>query len=345
MPTSNLKLFLAIILSVVLFFGGKYVIEKPEVISPNNLISYGKNILSNIKLPSFKITNLLTLKKNQNNFNINQQEKTSDSFMLPTVNTPTKPIYFLPSLIPSPTIKILKPTANPTTTLTSNNNNYYPTEIIKPSKKPKPTDTPKPSPIISDQRPGSTLEEIFREVSKRECVPYGLLRAFHQQETGSYLPFNISSSTVKIYNKYGWWIDGTGDPCYGLGYDTLTGKVPQDSIKAGFQCRNSIGNQTYDQQIMGLFQISKYEQESSYKYLKDTFPKNFDRRVFFDNAMIFARITKNRVGNPPSNCEDWPLDIIKKVAEKHHGACKYNYGNGNSGDYCQQVLNYYKQYK
>ena len=234
-------------------------------------------------------------------------------------NQPTSPI----KKAPTPTTK---KSVNPTSTPSP-----------KPTKTPKPTATPKPAAVTADARPGTTMEAIFQEVSKRQCIPAALLHAFQTKESGPFFNYNNSASIIKIYNTYGWWISGAGDPCYGLGYHTQTGRVPQDSVKAGDQCRTAVQPDAYDQGIMGILQIGTSEQDGAYKYLKETFPKNYDRRVLFDNAMIFAIITKGRLGNPPKNCNDWPDDAIKIAAEKHYGSCASNY--------CSDILKYYKQYK
>lgn len=240
-------------------------------------------------------------------------------FQLPTTNIVSTPTEVI---MPSPTKKMIYiPTATPTI------------KLIQPT----PTAAAIFSPILSDVRPGNTMEEIFKEVSKRECIPLALLRSFQTQESGPYFSYNNPASVVKIYNTYGWWINGSGDPCYGLGYHTQTGIVPPDSVMAGKQCRKAAQPNAFDQGIMGIFQVSKSEQDAAYKYLKETFPKNYDRRVLFDNAMIFAVITKNRIGNPPSNCDDWSDEVIRIAAEKHYGSCANNY--------CDNIIKYYHQYK
>lgn len=340
MSNSNFRIFLAIFLSIIIiFFINQYsqnplvFIKKIETL-PKNIISASKNI----KLPKIDFSSFLSFNKLKT-LSDNFQNNKNSSFKLPTAKF----------TLPNPTLTLI--TNQQIVTPTSYNfknqisTQFIPTNIPtkilisspKPTKQSKPSSTLKPSPITQDQRPGQTMEEIFQEVSKRMCIPTALLHAFQTQESGPFFPYNSSPSTIKIYNTYGWWIDGKGDPCFGLGYFTQSGLVPQDSIKAGQTCRKAVQPGAYDQKIMGIFQISEYEQNVAYKYLKDIFPKNYDRRVLFDNAMIFAVITKNRLGNPPKNCEDWPDDAIKTAAEKHYGSCGDNY--------CANILKYYKQYK
>lgn len=331
MSTSNLRIFLAIFFSgIIIFFVNQYsqnpllFIKKVENL-PKNISSS----IQNLHFPKINFNLFLSSKPNWQSQENNQSNQNS-SFTLPTSTEKT--------IFPTKISNYQLITQTPINTYPSQVIINTPTKIPTSTKTPKPSPTPLPPPITTDERPGQTMEEIFQEVSKRMCIPFALLRAFQTQESGPYFSYNSSSSTIKIYNTYGWWIDGKGDPCVGLGYYTQSGLVPNDSIKAGQTCRNAVQPDAYDQKIMGIFQISEYEQNGAYKYLKNTFPKNYDRRVLFDNAMIFAIITKNRIsGSPPKNCNDWPEDIIKLVAEKHYGNCGDNY--------CANILKYYKQYK
>ncbi|MEK7597329.1 MAG: hypothetical protein AAB441_01645 [Patescibacteria group bacterium] len=294
-----------------------------------------KNLLSNIKFNPNSLVKFFTIKFDSKEPElVSRLDKPNNSFIFPTVNQITSP----------PTITPKIGSGNPTPTI-----RLYPTNKIVPTTKPvataipKPTNTPKPTkvpplpPITSDTRPGTSLEEIFQEVNKRACIPVPLLRAFQTQESGPFYNYNNSASITKIYNAYGWWKTGAGDPCFGLGYHSQTGVVPQDSVKAGTSCQNAVQPNAYDQGIMGVLQISQFEQDRTRKYTTPILPKNIDRRVLFDNALIFAYATRARVGTPPKNCDDWPADVIKVAAEKHYGACTDNY--------CANILKYYNQYK
>ncbi len=326
MIVSNRRIFLAIFLSLVIFFGIKYLYSNLQILSPDNIYASisQKTAELKTKISSIKIPNLSNFFSLKFNPSINNQPSiinNSDfSFSLPTVTQPSptdfNQLYPTPTNKPSPT---RRPTATP-----------RPTAI-------PPTSTPAPEPIASDSRPGTSLTEIFEEVNKRECIPVALLMAFQTEESGAFFDKNNPPSIIKIYNTYGWWQTGAGDPCFGLGYHSQTGIVPQDSVKAGIRCRNAVGNLA-DQRIMGILQIGQWEQEVSRKNTISTLPKNIDRRVLFDNAIIFASITKNRVGNlAPDSCDDWPDDVIRLAAEKHYGSCGDNY--------CTDILKYYKQYK
>jgi len=319
MNTPNWKIFLAITLSLLIFFGGSYLYKNYQTIKPPNLSNF-KNLLAQASLK-----NLITFNFSTNNGTMKQWSNRNNSFTLPT-SQPSQPTQPIKPIKPTPT----------------NSNQPQPTRPIplsstpKPTQKPQPTVTPPPQSITSDVRPGKSLEEIFQDVSRRECIPAALLMAFKTEETGDRFK-NDSSSTIQTYNIYGWWKTGAGDPCYGFGYHTQTGIVPSDSVKAGTKCATAASNQT-DLGIMGLIQISQWEQDVSRKYTTETLPNNIDRRVLFDNALIFAIITKNRVGNQaPDSCTDWPDDIVRLAAEKHYGTCGDNY--------CDNVLRYYKQYK
>ncbi|MCX6730369.1 MAG: hypothetical protein NTZ55_00815 [Candidatus Roizmanbacteria bacterium] len=250
----------------------------------------------------------------------------------PPTSTPTQ--AFPTQIIPSS--PILKPTLIPTI--------IKPTEVPKPTKPPKPTAVPELPPVTDDVRPGSSLKEILQEVEKRTCVPAALMMAIKSVETGERFK-NDSAATIKIYNTYGWWKTGTGDPCYGFGYHTQIGIVPSDSVGAGTKCSSAIGNPT-DIKIMGLLQVSEWEQEVTRKNTIKVLSKNIDRRVLFDNAVIFAWATKGRAGKSPQpSCSDWPEETVKLVAEKHHGVCQYDYGNGAKGNYCTKIWELYKSFK
>lgn len=291
-----------------------------------------KGLLTNIKFPSLNLTKLFTLRFNPDDGTINNPNENVD-FLTPVPQpTALKP---LPTesvgneLMEEPESEI--PIQTPPTKIPTK----IPTSTPKPTKPPKPTPTPVPPTITTAVRPGSTLSEIYEEIQERMCVPAALMYAFQQAETGAWWPVNTASSKVKIYNKYGWWLDGSGSSCTGMGYHTQIGIVPSDAVDAGTKCQNPIPSGA-DQAIMGLWQISKYEEDAAKKHVVKIIKGEIDRRVIFDNAVIFAVITKNRLGDPPKNCSDWPADAIKTAAEKHYGTCGDNY--------CNKVLNYYKQY-
>ena len=300
-----------------------------------------QNLLSRLRVPSLNFTNLLTPQ-----FNSNDQPGTATNksafFTLPTAasqpaganqSQPTLTSFnnLTPGVRLSPT-----PTPRPTSKLTPTKS---PTQKPTPTKYVKPTATPTPRPITTDARPGASLSEIFQDVGKRTCFPPALLHAFQTKETGVFFNYNNPSSIIKIYNTYGWWKTGSGDPCFGLGYHTQTGIVPTDSVRAGDRCRNAVGS-SEDLGIMGILQVSQFEEDATRKYTKTTLPNNVDRRVLFDNALIFAIATKNRIGDVPKNCNVWPDDAVLDAAEKHIGV-----GSCNVGNYCADILKYYKQYK
>ena len=351
MQPSNLRIFLAILLSLIVFFGASYLIKNPQVLQPNNIIASASQAvngittsLSTIKLPN--LTKMFTLKLPSKN---NQSSQSGGSFF--------SSFSFDAFLAPSPTpIPIINDTDNnqlmnnePIDDVVDDNEQpqYIEPTKVKPTKYVKPTKpppTPTPKPITSDVRPGTSLMGIFEEVGKLTCFPPALLMAFQQKETGVFFNKDNPSSVIKTYNTYGWWTTGTGDPCFGLGYHTQTGIVPQDSVKAGTRCRNAVGDPN-DIGIMGVLQISDEEQKLTRKYTLPILPKNIDRRVIFDNALIFAIATKNRVGTVPRSCNDWPEETISIAAEKHHGVCRYDYGGGNTGNYCSDIIKLYRQYK
>lgn len=332
----------------------KYAQESPSEMAPQiqiqtiaadfsqSIANSGSNILA--ALQSFKIPTLVSFvppPQPEQPFEQPIEPSPVDWETEPTTppETPTSTPAILPTNGPIPT-QVRQPTTKPP---------IQPTQAPQPTKAPKPTKVPKPTevvypPINDDVRPGTSLNEIFQEVEKRACVPAALLMAIKSVETGEKFK-NDSAATIKIYNTYGWWKTGTGDPCYGYGYHTQTGIIPSDSVNPGGKCSSAIGNPT-DIKIMGLLQISEWEQETTRKNTIKTLPKNIDRRVLFDNTLIFAWATRGRAGNSPQpSCSDWPQETVKLVAEKHHGVCQYDYGNGAAGNYCTKIWDLYRSFK
>ncbi len=314
-----------------------------------------KDAIADFQFPKINVGKLFSLNFNAPNNEVVEQLNNQGGE--PVNFYQTTPVPTLPRRSPSIIMTKAGPTNIPdsSTPMPTVRNGFKPfptnikstiksTKTPRPTKTPKPTPTPKPPPITTDLRPGKTMMEIFQEVSKRMCFPPALLMAFQTKESGPFFKSTNPESVIKIYNTYGWWKTGAGNPCFGLGYHTQTGIVPPDSVSAGTRCRNAVGSPD-DIGVMGIFQISQWEQDVSRKNTSATLPKNIDRRVLFDNALIFASITKNRAGTVPKDCNNWPDDVIKMVAEKHHGVCNYNYGNGNTGNYCTDILKLYKQYK
>ncbi|MEK7522252.1 MAG: hypothetical protein AAB569_01615 [Patescibacteria group bacterium] len=312
-----------------------------------------KNLLSSLKFNPNSITRLFTIDFGLTNNNstikqLNNQNNASVDFTKistkPTqpiiVQTPNLGVSTNPTTKPCTGQTCLTPTILiPTTKITPTKiPTKIPTNIPKPTNTPKPTKVPTPPPITSDIRPGTSLMTIFQEVGKRACIPAALLMAFKTEETGERFK-NDSATTIKIYNTYGWWQTGAGDPCYGYGYNTATGFVPSDSVSAGTHCWGGAGGA--DLKIMGLLQISEEEETLTRKYTKKTLPNNIDRRVFFDNALIFAIATNNRIGVTPKSCTVWTDDEVQIAAEKHYGSCYISA----TRNYCNEVLNLYKQYR
>ncbi|MCX6731912.1 MAG: hypothetical protein NTV98_00015 [Candidatus Roizmanbacteria bacterium] len=261
----------------------------------------------------------------------------SDEWLTAPTSPPSPPTSTPAQAFPTqnmPSSVIIKPSLIPT---------IQPTAVPKPTKEPKPTPIPELPPVTSDQRPGSNLEEVFKEVSKRMCIPVALLKATQQEESGErYRSF--ANSKFSLANRYNWWNDASVtelDYFNGVAYYTQSGKGPTDSKFPGAKIAQAVQPDAYDQQIMGPEQISQQEQDVSRKNTIKILPKNIDRRVLFDNLIIYASITKNRLGKAPSSCDDWPEDAVKTVAEKHYGSC--NIGGGRN--YCTEVWNLYKSFK
>lgn len=313
-----------------------------------------KGLLANLKFPTASLTKLFTLQFDPTDNKPDEPlNNNSSAFNLPTAPVEQTEFNYAqptqkPANSPYPSSELTGTAGYPTNK--PNPTAYSPkiptsTPKLIPTKVPKPTSTPKPQPITSDLRPGTSLYGIFEEVSKRACFPTALLKAIQYMESGSYFKPTDSSAKIKIYNTYGWWINGTGDPCTGLGYSFQTGIVPPDSVNAGIKCKNAIGDPN-DYKIMGITSVSEWEQSVAQKYITGIIPKN-DRRVLFDNALMFAYISRSRIpGSPPKDCNNWPDDAVKTIAEAHSGTCDYSYsGTDISGNYCKQILDLYKKYK
>lgn len=309
----------------------------------------GTNILSTLQ--SIRIPSLISFSPSVPEDPVDTQpEPTPDEWLTePTVppEPPTSTPAILHTIAPTrPPFVSQTPPKNPT---------VRPTTPPQPTKTPKPTKVPKPTeavypPINDDIRPGTSIEEIMKDVEKRACVPYKLLMAIRTLEAGNWFK-NMSATTTKMYNTYGWWKTADkGTVCSGLGYYTQSGIIPPDSAGAGETCSSKIGLQTYDLKIMGIMQISEQEEQVTRKYTIKTLPKNIDRRVLFDNILIFGIATKNRAGKfPQPSCSDWPQETVKEVARIHasgsSGSCNYTYSqNGKSGNYCNEVWDLYKSY-
>lgn len=333
-------------------------IETIGVDFSKSLSEAGVNIMSS--LGSFKIPSLFSfVPSSSNTFQSPSQEPIEaptetpqDWDTLPT-DTPEIPTS-TPAQLPteSPETPIEPTTTQPKPTI-KKRPTAVPTKIPKPTSKPKPSPTKAVAPVTTDIRPGSSLDEIIQEVSKRTCVPTALLKAFREQEAGAWF-----QGDIKIYNTYGWWKDASRSTvCAGLAYYTQSGLIPaQDSPGAYAESEDKtctsapIGNQSYDQKIMGIFQISQSEQDGVKNQIAPILPGPYDRRVLFDNMIIFATITKNRAGsNPHSSCDDWPQETVSEVARIHHagsnGVCKYAYSGGKSGDYCKEIWDLYRSFK
>lgn len=290
-------------------------------------------------IQSFKIPQLLTFQQPTpiNTPTLPPEQPPSGEWLQATIR-PAEPPTSTPTQIHptniTPSSSLPKPTLIPTSI------KINPTSPPKPTKVPKPTAVPPMPAWTEDKRPGSSIEEILKEVSKRVCIPYALLMATRTQESGAWMK-NLDAKTTELYNTYGWWKTASqGQVCAALAYYTQSGKIPPDS--GGGTCTNGVQPDAYDQKIMGLMQVSEQEEQVTRKNTVKTLSKNIDRRVLFDNAVIYAYATKARAGQSPQpSCDDWPQETVKLVAEKHFGACAY----GNGKNYCTEVWNLYKSFK
>ena len=313
----------------------------------HSVANSGSSILASLQ--SIKIPTLINI--------VPQEEISPSPAIEPTVNqewiTGTQETPGVPTSTPAmllPTEDISAPTDETTaspdepTDVPKAKSTPKPTKPPKPTAKPQPTATPAPKPVTSDQRPGSNFDDVVNKVSQIMCIPAALMKATQAEETGSrYLSF--AKDKFSLANRYNWWNDPsvtTYDYWVASAFFGQSGKAPPDSKFPGQEIGTPLQPGAYDQMIMGPLAISQQEQDVSRKDTIKILPKNIDRRVLFDNLVIYADITINRAGKSPRpSCSDWPEETVRIVAEKHFGACDA----GNGKNYCNDIWNFYKSFK
>jgi len=337
MPSSNLKTFLAIILSLVIFFGGKYALDNQEKIKsfrPQDI----RFSMPKITLPNLSsLISLNFLKPNyvsQNPSNNNQ----NNSLNLETIIQPTVRTYEVPH----------GPTDRPVTPI-----NKTPTKRIIPTSPPRPTSTPKPTATpklkISEVRPGRSIQEMADMVQEYTCTPASLIMAAKSLETGSSF-LTANEATIEKYNTYDWWNNAGSaqEICDGYAYNVIKGTIPADSKFPGYQCKPPLGKQTYPYAIMGILPLDDAEQNAYIDDFQRVFETDLpvDRRVFFDAMMMVGFHFKNISLERGTDCENWDLKYITKVACKYQGGCQFTYTTGStrSGDYCFLLCEKYNEY-
>lgn len=349
MESSNLKIFLSIVLSLVIFFGANYILKNPEQ-TKNTIYQAPNIILSSIKtlnpLPFFsqitkKFFNPPTpqFAHLSNWQNTNWQNK-NNNINNNSFNLPTSSFQFTPPS-PTPTQKIIFKIPTPTIF-------YKPITKTKKITKP-PVPTPSPQIIITEKRPGQSLQEIAQIAQRYTCTPAALLLAIKSIESGeSFL--KADKKTIEKYNTYGWWKNASSikEICDGHGYDEIKGIIPQDSAFAGERCQVPLGNQNYPYKIMGILALDDHEEQSYIDDFQKVFKTNIsiDRRVLFDSFILGGFHFKNISLERSNNCQNWELKYIAKVACKYQGGCHFQYqtGSNRSGDYCFLVCEKYNQY-
>ena len=354
MITSNSRIFLAITLSLLLFFGLKYLYTNPQILRPENILAAVnqktaeiKTKISSIKIPNLSnFKNFLTFKLSfpSNDIPLKQyNNNNSNSFSLPTV-PPIQPTLtdstdsdrFNRSQ-PTPTIKP-SPTRTPTAV-------PRPTATPRPTAVPRPTTPSVPTPTVENPfplaRPQDNLNEVVSYASIKTCVPPPLFKAITMIESGDRL-FTMSQSDFLFYNTYNWW----NDPgltfqknCFGLNYNSYGGRVPLDSKYAGQQCITKWADK-YDIKSMGFLQLSE-DEYNAYKTRINNILKQetTDRRVILDSYINLGLHLKNISTERTENCSSWEKKYVIKAACKYHGSCYFS-----GDDYCTTACNYYNQY-
>lgn len=346
MITSNLRLFLAIFLSLAIFFGLKYIFINPSLFTPNNILAditqkteEIKTNISSIKLPSF--SKIFTLKFDSNKNEPTEQPNNKNGgnsyffpVIQPTSTNPTDPLKPPPtSIYRPPTVKptskqIQKPTKKPTKK-----------PVLKPTTKPSAIPTQKPIPTIGQVRPGKNLEEVISIVSQMACVPKPMLYAIIRNESGTRYD-SMSTETFILYNTYLWWksdkITSKNQICDFTAFDQKTGLIPSDSKFAGEFCW--IGDIT---DSMGPMSISSFVWNAYPSQLSNLLGQStFDRRVILDAILGAALHLKNVSTYRGSDCNNWELKYVAKASCKYLSRCEYD----QQTNYCVNTCNYYNQY-
>ena len=217
MINSNRRIFLAIFLSLVIFFAIRYVSLNPAQFNPSNIYAgiTQKTAEIRTKIASIKFSEfskIFTLNFNPvSNQPLQQYNNSRNNFALPTVLQNISPTYKIGNgLIPT-SKPYIKPTTRP-----------IPTYRPQPTKVPEPTTIP-----IGNVRPGSSIQEIADMVQKYTCTPANLIKAVKYWETGeSFL--NADAATIRKYNTYDWWNNASSaqEICSGYAYNVIKGTIP-----------------------------------------------------------------------------------------------------------------------
>ena len=339
MINSNRRIFLAIFLSLVIFFAIRYVSLNPAQFNPSNIYAgiTQKTAEIRTKIASIKFSEfskIFTLNFNPvSNQPLQQYNNSRNNFALPTVLQNISPTYKIGNgLIPT-SKPYIKPTTRP-----------IPTYRPQPTKVPEPTTIP-----IGNVRPGSSIQEIADMVQKYTCTPANLIKAVKYWETGeSFL--NADAATIRKYNTYDWWNNASSaqEICSGYAYNVIKGTIPSDSKFAGTRCQNPLGKQDYPYAIMGILPLDDSEQIAYIDDFQRVFNTNLpvDRRVFFDAMMMVGFHLKNISLERSDNCAQWDVKYIFKAACKYQGGCIFQYttGSDRSGDYCYLTCTKYNEY-
>lgn len=342
MNSSNFRTFLAIFLSLFIFFGIKYLYTNPQILSPDNIYAgitqktaQLKTKISSIRLPN--LANLFTL-----NFKLSNSEPTNQlTNVSPSINfgqAPTGIWQPTPTnFIPTPTL-YLRPTSQPFKPSPTLIKNPTPTESVKPTKKPPPAPTsyaPK-----EDIRPGQDLDDIFEIASGHSCAPMAAIKAIIAQETPGI--YTMSLSQVLLYNSYKWWyrVETKQEICSGQAYHPGDNLIPQDSNFGGEICfPDKIKD--YKSTSIGAGMIIDSTWNSFKGEVKNKLKvKEVDRRVLLDALIGVGLILKSNAGSG-SSCKSWDIKTLKKAA------CIYYSGRpctSATAFYCNVVCNNYNKY-
>ena len=306
MIVSNRRIFLAIFLSLLLFFGIKYLYSHPQIFSPDNIYASIaqktaeiKTKISSIKLPNpsnfIRFTNFknfltLDLSLPSDNITIKQHNNNNNSFFSPQITQPTSTNFNnVPTGTwqPTPTLPRQSPTiggaaAGPTSV-----------KVPTPTKYVKPTKSPTPIPFkLTNPRPGKNIREVAELVGKIMCLPPAMVYAIYDNEAG-YLGPKVTANWT-YYNTY-----PGSDPTDVPGSTEVFG-VTQMMGDTWHKIK------PYVAQKLGTSAIS----------LNVTFDSMAAAGFHIQNVSL--------AGTDHVSCDDWPVKYILYGACRYNGACPAN---------------------
>jgi hypothetical protein len=213
---------------------------------------------------------------------------------------------------------------------------------------------PTPTPNLSYLTPGDNLEEVMVISAENTCTPLAMIKAISRRE--AYGVWKYDSSDFDFYNSFAWWqnsaINETIEAdkkiiCRGYSYNTCTNKIAEDAKFASAYCgKGEVSICKSGLNVMGPMQFELgtwkgYITRVSNILTELEVNREPDRRVILD-AFLAAGFKLN-ASSKANSCTDWKPNEIMKAAKSYYGKCTYSV-SGNTGNYCQEICNYYNLY-